>query len=129
MGPVRSISHRHTQRMLQFLDSQQGWIRRHRRIRGREAPRAELRPDWLAFGRMALILAPLRPWIDRWAKKTGKQHRWRDALSQILKDRDQNLEKAAWMCIERFKAIGTGLEAGRAPPSDIDDLKRWYRGE
>ena len=33
------------------------------------------------------------------------------------------------MCIERFKAIGTGLNADRDPPSDIDDLKRWYRGE
>ena len=129
LGPVRSISHRHTQRMLQFLDSQQGWIRRHRRIHGREAPRAELRPDWLAFGRMALILAPLRPWIDEWTKKTDTQLRWRDALSQILNDADHDVQAAAWMSIERFKAIGTGLDAARHPPKDIDDLKRWYRGE
>ena len=129
LGPVRSISHRHTQRMLQFLDGQQGWIRRHRSILGREAPRAELRSDWLAFGRMALILAPLRPWIDEWAKKAGERPRWRDSLSQILNEDEEDVRTAAWMAIERFQAIGTGLNSERPLPNDIDDLKRWYRGE
>ena len=129
LGPVRTVSHRHTQRMIQFLDEQQDWIRRHRTILGREAPRSELRPDWQAFGRLALLLAPLRPNFQSWRRKSGSSPRWKDSLSHILKDANESVIKDAELCIERFDAIGCGLGGNKENPTDLATFKRWFRGD
>jgi len=128
LGPVRSVSHRHTQRMIQFLDVQQ-WIRRHRTILGREAPRSELRPDWQAFGKLSLLLAPLRPKLHEWYRKAGSSPRWKDALTHILKDGDESIISDVKLCIQRFEIIGSGGILGSEIPSDIDAFRRWYRGD
>ena len=115
--------------MIQFLDEQQDWIRRHRTILGREAPRSELRPDWQAFGRLALLLAPLRPNFQSWGRKSGSSPRWKDSLSHILKDANESVIKDAELCIERFDAIGCGLGDNKENPTDLATFKRWFRGD
>ena len=128
LGPVRSVSHRHTQRMIQFLDVQQ-WIRRHRTILGREAPRSELRPDWHAFGKLALLLAPIRHKLHDWHRKLDSSPRWKDALTHILKDGDEKVMMDAKLCLQRFEIIGCGRVKGSKIPTDIDEFRRWYRGD
>ncbi len=128
LGPVRTVSHRHTQRMIQFLDVQQ-WIRRHRTILGREAPRSELRPDWQAFGKLALLLGPLRSRLHEWHRKAGPSPRWKDALTHILRDGEESTISSVELCIQRFDIIGTGGSKGSEIPADIDGFRRWYRGE
>ncbi|MDP6856866.1 MAG: dTMP kinase [Candidatus Thalassarchaeaceae archaeon] len=129
LGPVRTVSHRHTQRMIQFLDGQQGWIRRHRTIMGREAPRSELRADWQAFGRLALLLAPLRPKLQEWYRRSGSAPRWKDSLSQILKEGGESVISDAKLCIERFNVIGSGLSNRSNSPTNLDEFRRWFRGD
>ena len=128
LGPVRTVSHRHTQRMIQFLDKQQGWIRRHRMILGREAPRSELRSDWQAFGRLSLVLAPIRSKLYEWHRKAGSSPRWKDALSHILNEGGDSIISDIQLCIERFDVIGSGNKNTKSPKS-IDDFRRWYRGD
>ena len=128
LGPVRTVSHRHTQRMIQFLDAHQ-WIRRHRTILGREAPRSELRPDWQAFGKLALLLGPIRPKLHEWHRKAGPSPRWKDALANLLKNGDESLISNVKLCIQRFEVIGCGRGKDSKIPEDIDEFRRWYRGD
>ena len=128
LGPVRTVSHRHTQRMIQFLDVHQ-WIRRHRTILGREAPRSELRPDWQAFGKLALLLGPIRPKLHEWHRKAGPSPRWKDALANLLKNGDESLISNVISCIQRFEVIGCGRGKDSKIPEDIDEFRRWYRGD
>jgi len=128
LGPVRTVSHRHTQRMIQFLDVHQ-WIRRHRTILGREAPRSELRPDWQAFGKLALLLGPIRPKLHEWHRKAGPSPRWKDALANLLKNGDESLISNVKSCIQRFEVIGCGRGKDSKIPEDIDEFRRWYRGD
>ena len=128
LGPVRTVSHRHTQRMIQFLDMHQ-WIRRHRTILGREAPRSELRPDWQAFGKLSLLLSPIRKKLYAWHRKSGNSPRWKDALSNLLSEGGDSLISDIKLCIQRFEVIGCGRGKGSKIPTDIDDFRRWYRGD
>ena len=114
--------------MIQFLDKQQGWIRRHRMILGREAPRSELRSDWQAFGRLSLVLAPIRSKLYEWHRKAGSSPRWKDALSHILNEGGDSIISDIQLCIERFDVIGSGNKNTKSPKS-IDDFRRWYRGD
>ena len=128
LGPVRTVSHRHTQRMIQFLDMHQ-WIRRHRTILGREAPRSDFRPDWQAFGKLALLLSPIRKKLYAWHRKSGNSPRWKDALSNLLSEGGDSLISDIKLCIQRFEVIGCGRSKGSKIPTDIDDFRRWYRGD
>jgi dTMP kinase len=126
LGPVRFVSVRHTHRVLKFLHEQQGWVRRHKPLLGREAQRAELRPDWQAFGRLSLALWPLRKMMSN-QRRTNPDGNWRDILSQILRDGDDVVESAALAACARLAILGSG-EEGVHPPSNSDELRRWYRG-
>jgi hypothetical protein len=126
LGPVRFVSVRHTHRVLKFLHEQQGWVRRHRPLLGRDAQRAELRPDWQAFGRLSLALSPLRKMMSN-QRRTNPDGNWRDLLSQILRDGDELVKSAALASCARLAILGSGDE-GVQPPSNSDELRRWYRG-
>ena len=96
---------------------------------GREAPRSELRADWQAFGRLALLLAPLRPKLQEWYRHSGSAPRWKDSLSQILKEGGESVISDAKLCIERFEVIGSGLSNRSNSPTNLDEFRRWFRGD
>ena len=125
LGPVRGVSIRHTHRILKFLHEQQGWVRWHKPMFGREAKRAELRPDWQAFGRLSLAIWPLRAMLVE-HRRANPESAWRDLLSQTLDRGGEQADAAALATCARLAILGSGSNSSD-PPTDAESLRRWYR--
>jgi len=126
LGPARVVTSRHTQRMLKFLHEQSGWVRVHRPMKGADAPRSELRPDWQAYGRLGLVLWPLKETLSAWMQDNPESS-WKSALNKILgRNPDADMRARADACLARLAVIGSGA-TDRDPPADIDGLRRWWR--
>jgi len=126
LGPVRGVSLRHTHRILKFLHEQQGWVRRHRSMVGREANRAELRSDWKSFGLLTLALWPLIDDIDGHHRRNPDTS-WRDVLSQLLDQKFGEMAAEIAATCARLELLGPG-SAGSSTPTDEGELRRWFRG-
>ena len=126
LGPVRVVTSRHTQRMLKFLHEQSGWVRQHRPLKGADAPRSELRPDWQAFGRLGLALWPLKETLSA-QMQDNPESSWKSALNKVLgRNPDADMRARADACLARLAVIGSGA-TDQDPPADIDGLRRWWR--
>lgn len=126
MGPVRMVTSRHTERMLKFLRERPGWIRTHKPMTGRDAPRSELRSDWVAFARLGLVMWPLKEKLNQWVS-ANPDGRWRDALSAIAgRKPDVRTEELLNHCIARMGVLGSGAQGG-APVQNISQFKKWWR--
>ena len=125
-GPVRVVSSRHTRRMLKFFNEQSGWVRTHKPLKGRDAPRSELRSEWQAFGRLGLVIWPLKEEFSSWESENPKG-RWRDSLSAIVgkNPSDEMLEKLEH-CRARLAILGSGAD-GIEPPASVDEFRKWWR--
>mgnify|MGYP001354546746 CR=1 FL=1 len=126
LGPVRMVSGRHTQRMLKFLHEQSGWVRTHKSLRGKDAPRSELRADWQAFGRLGIVIWPLKEELSEWASE-NPNGRWRDAVSAIIeKSSNEKIGPKLEACVARLNVIGSGI-SDIEPPATKDDFRKWWR--
>ena len=124
MGPVRYVSKRHTQRIIKFLEDL-GWIYRRKNLVGREAPKSELREEYIAFGRLVLAIWPLKSAISKWQSLNPGTH-LRFSMGQIIKTGLH--ERALMETISRLSILGSGSE-NRAPPEKIDSLIDWWMGK
>ena len=124
MGPVRSVSKRHTQRIISFLE-ELGWVYRRMNLVGREAPKSQLREELLSFGKLVLAIWPLRREISKWQSSNPSTH-IRFLMGQIAKSGRQ--ERALMDTIRRLSIVGSGLE-GRPPPETIESLVDWWLGK
>jgi dTMP kinase len=124
MGPVRCVSKRHTQRIIQFLE-ELGWVYRRKILIGREAPKAHLREEYLAFGRLVLAIWPLRQAIRKWQSLNPRTH-VRFSMGQIIKSGRH--ERALVDTISRLTILGSGFE-GKSPPDNIESLVDWWLGK
>lgn len=125
-GPVRSVSSRHTERMVKFFSEQSGWVRTHKPLRGRDAPRSELRPQWQSFGRLGLAIWPLKEEFSAWHSENPKG-RWRDSLSAIIGDNpNEEMTNKLEMCVARIGLLGSGNSESEAPQT-VDEFRSWWR--
>ena len=115
MGPVRSVSKRHTQRIISFL-KELGWVYRRKNLVGREAPKSQLREEFFSFGRLVLAIWPLRREISKWQSLNPSTH-IRFSMGQLV--RSGRHERALMETISRLSIIGSGVE-GRPPPENIE---------
>ena len=124
MGPVRYVSKRHTQRIVQFLE-ELGWIHRRKNASGRDAPKSELKEELFAFGRLILAIWPLRDAIKTWQLRNPDTH-LRFCMGQLVKS-DLH-ERALLDTILRLSILGSGC--GREDPiMEIEDLVEWWMGK
>tara|TARA_Y100001936_G_C15863153_1_gene553552 strand:+ start:46 stop:744 length:699 start_codon:yes stop_codon:yes gene_type:complete len=124
MGPVRSVSKRHTQRIISFL-KELGWVYRRMNLVGREAPKSQLRGDLFPFGRLVLAIWPLRKEISKWQSNNPSTH-IRFFMGQMAKS-GRN-ERALVETISRLSIVGSGVE-GSPPPENIESLVDWWLGK
>tara|TARA_B100001113_G_scaffold161322_1_gene131967 strand:+ start:3356 stop:4690 length:1335 start_codon:yes stop_codon:yes gene_type:complete len=124
MGPVRSVSKRHTQRIISFL-KELGWVYRRMNLVGREAPKSHLREELLSFGKLVLAIWPLRREISKWQSNNPSTH-IRFFMGQMAKSGRH--ERALMDTISRLSILGSGLE-GRPPPETIESLVDWWLGK
>tara|TARA_B100000686_G_C16788140_1_gene976672 strand:- start:610 stop:1956 length:1347 start_codon:yes stop_codon:yes gene_type:complete len=124
MGPVRSVSIRHTQRIVSFLKDS-GWISQRKTLIGREAPKSQLRDEYFAYGRLILAIWPLRKAIRKWQSENPRTH-LRFCLGQIVKS--GNYDSAIRHSISRISILGSG--SFEIPhPGNKDSLVRWWSGK
>ena len=124
MGPVRSVSERHTRRIVKFL-KESGWISQSKTLIGKESPKSRLIDDYFAFSRLVLAIWPIRKAISRWQSRNPKTH-LRFSIGQLVKS--GQYEKELLETISRLAIIGCGSEI--APnPKNLNQLVDWWNGK
>ncbi|DAC43346.1 MAG TPA: dTMP kinase [Candidatus Thalassarchaeaceae archaeon] len=122
LGPVRSVSERHTQTIVRYLNEKLGCIHQHRALIGREAPRSQMNDESRPFGRLVIAIWPLRDILMKWMKKNPDTH-IRFAMGQII--RSGKYPSAVKSTLERIAILGPGR--GSYPlPKDENDLISWW---
>ena len=125
-GPVRVVSSRHTHRMLKFFHEQSGWVRTHKPLKGKDAARSELRAEWQAFGRLGLVIWPLKEEFAKWQDE-NPDGQWRNSLSVIVgKNPSAEMIQAMENCVARLAILGSGM-ADVDPPSNVAEFRKWWR--
>jgi hypothetical protein len=122
LGPVRSVSERHTQTIVRYLNEKLGCIHQHKSLIGREAPRSQMKEEYRSFGRLAIAVWPLKEALAKWRKKNPRTH-IRFAMGQIV--RSGKHTSALISTIERITILGSGSDLFPAP-SNEDELIQWW---
>ena len=122
LGPVRSVSERHTQTIVRYLNEKLGCIHQHKSLIGREAPRSQMKEEYRSFGRLAIAVWPLKEALAKWRKNNPRTH-IRFAMGQIV--RSGKHTSALISTIERITILGSGSDLFPAP-SNEDELIQWW---
>ena len=122
LGPVRSVSERHTQTIVRYLNEKLGCIHQHRSLIGREAPRSQMKDEARPFGKLAIAIWPLKDVLRKWMKKNPDTH-IRFAFGQII--RSGKYPSAVKSTLERIAIIGTGRDSFPLPKNENDLISWW----
>ncbi len=123
MGPVRSVSERHTRRIIKFLRDF-GWISQRKNLLGRDSPKSQLKNNYYPFGRLILAIWPLRKEIRDWQRRNPKTH-LRFCIPQL--EKSGLYESQLWESIQRLSIIGSGSR-DNSNPTDPRQLSEWWKG-
>ena len=129
LGPVRSVTKRHTQRLVKWLE-QERWIHRQQsHVPFAEAQMFKLRNSRLGYGRLCLAMWPLRSALSSWRRANADSH-WEEALKDIIHETEDKkvplqIRKAVQFVIERLRLISSG-HAECPVPKDVEELLVWW---
>tara|TARA_X000001036_G_scaffold440021_2_gene493788 strand:+ start:852 stop:2204 length:1353 start_codon:yes stop_codon:yes gene_type:complete len=129
LGPVRSVTKRHTQRLVKWLE-QERWIHRQQsHVPFAEAQMFKLRNSRLGYGRLCLAMWPLRSALSSW-RRANPDSNWEEALKDIIHETEDKkvplqIRKAVQFVIERLRLISSG-HAECPVPKDVEELLVWW---
>ena len=129
LGPVRSVTKRHTQRLVKWLE-QERWIHRQQNhVPFAEAQLFKLRKSRLGYGRLCLAMWPLRAALASW-RRSNQDSDWRDALKEIISDKDTKktpltVRKAVSDVMKRLELISSGHAECPVPKNESELLVWW----
>ena len=132
LGPVRSVTRRHTQRLVKWLE-QERWIHRQQNhVPFAEAQLFKLRKSRLGYGRLCLAMWPLRAALSSW-RRSNPDSDWREALKDIISHSDNkkvplNTRKSVNDVIKRLHLISSGHAECPVPKND-EELLVWWSTE
>ena len=132
LGPVRSVTKRHTQRLVKWLE-QERWIHRQQsHVPFAEAQMFKLRKSRLGYGRLCLAMWPLRTLLARW-RRANPNASWSKAMEEIIYDGDKgkvtnSTKKRVSFVFERLKLISSG-HAECPVPKSVEELTMWWATE
>lgn len=132
LGPVRSVTKRHTQRLVKWLE-QERWIHRQQNhVPFAEAQMFKLRKSRLGYGRLCLAMWPLRTALSSW-RRANPESEWKSALEEIIIETETKkvslqIRKAVNDVIERLKLISSG-HAECPVPQNENELIIWWATE
>ena len=132
LGPVRSVTQRHTQRMIKWFDAIKWTQRQQAHVPFADAPLFKIREDWVSLGRLWLALWPLLNELSSWRRKHPSAG-WKKSLSVILQKTGPSagkklppaLQKAFDATLERLNLLTSG-HIGCPAPTDIEELLVWW---
>ena len=129
LGPVRSVTKRHTQRLVKWME-QERWIHRQQsHVPFAEAQMFKLRKSRLGYGRLCLAMWPLRIALASW-RRSNPESDWANALSEIIQSTEEKkvplqIRNAVKHVIERLNLISSG-HAECPVPQNEDELVIWW---
>lgn len=132
LGPVRSVTKRHTQRLVKWLE-QERWIHRQQsHVPFAEAQMFKLRNSRLGYGRLCLAMWPLRAALSSW-RRANPDEEWENCLRDIILDTDEKkvplqVRKAVQNVIQRLHLISSG-HAECPVPQNEQELIVWWSTE
>ena len=130
LGPHRMITQRHTQRLVKWLEKER-WIHKQQsHVPFSEAKVFKLRDERLAYGRLALVMWPLRTSLSSW-RRLNPESDWTNSMEDIAKNNPAKiplyqLNKAFEDVYERIKMLTSGHE-NCPPPSTREELIVWWK--
>ena len=132
LGPVRSVTKRHTQRLVKWLE-QERWIHQQQsHVPFAEAQMFKLRKGRLGYGRLCLAMWPLRAALSSW-RRANPEGDWQDALKDIIQETETKkvplqIRNAVKYVIERLHLISSGHAKCPVPQSE-EELLVWWATE
>ena len=132
LGPVRSVTKRHTQRLIKWLE-QERWIHRQQsHVPFAEAQMFKLRKSRLGYGRLCLAMWPLRSALASW-RRSNPDTDWKNALEDIIIEKEDKkiplqIRRAVKNVFERLHLISSGHAECPVPSSD-EELLIWWATE
>ncbi len=129
LGPVRSVTKRHTQRLVKWLEKER-WIHRQQsHVPFAEAQMFKLRKSRLGYGRLCLAMWPLRTALASW-RRSNPESEWEDSLKEIILSSEENkvplqIRNAVSNVIERLRLISSGHAECPVPQSE-EELVVWW---
>tara|TARA_B110001452_G_C15235019_1_gene427623 strand:- start:1373 stop:2725 length:1353 start_codon:yes stop_codon:yes gene_type:complete len=129
LGPVRSVTKRHTQRLVKWLEKER-WIHRQQsHVPFAEAQMFKLRKSRLGYGRLCLAMWPLRTALASW-RRSNPEDKWEDSLKEIILSSEENkvplqIRNAVANVIERLRLISSG-HAECPVPKNEEELVVWW---
>ena len=129
LGPVRSVTKRHTQRLVKWME-QERWIHRQQsHVPFAEAQMFKLRKSRLGYGRLCLAMWPLRIALASW-RRSNPESDWANALSEIIQSTEDkkaplHIRNAVKHVIERLTLISSGHAECPVPKSE-EELVIWW---
>jgi len=132
LGPVRSVTRRHTQRLVKWLE-QERWIHRQQNhVPFAEAQLFKLRKSRLGYGRLCLAMWPLRAALSSW-RRSNPDSDWGEALTDLISHSDSkrvplNIRKSVNDVIKRLHLISSGHAECPVPKND-EELLIWWATE
>ena len=129
LGPVRSVTKRHTQRLVKWME-QERWIHRQQsHVPFAEAQMFKLRKSRLGYGRLCLAMWPLRIALASW-RRSNPESDWANALSDIIQSTEEKkvplqIRNAVKHVIERLNLISSG-HAECPVPQNEEELVIWW---
>ncbi len=125
LGPVRNVSYSHTRTIIRFLHHDLAWLTQTKTLLSGENPKSRLKDEYYPFGRLLLIIWPIRKEIKKWQRQNPKTH-LRFCLPDIIKV-NSNLQSINSM-ISRLNTLGDGRTKNKKITSE-EDLIKWWNGD
>lgn len=129
LGPVRTVTQRHTQRLVRWLLNE-NWIHKQQNhVPFADAQLFKLRDERLGFSRLTLAVWPLRSALASW-RRSHPDAPWEDAMGEVLSVKEgrtlsASLQKAVRDINERLAILSSGHE-GCPLPETAEELIVWW---
>ncbi|HIG02891.1 MAG TPA: dTMP kinase [Candidatus Poseidoniales archaeon] len=133
LGPVRSVTQRHTQRMIRWYEQIGFTHRQQAHVPFSDAPLFKIRDEWVGLGRLQLAMWPLMGEIAAWRRRNTSKN-WDEALIDILKPIKVDSKKKSALELQakieaifgRLDMLTSGHKDCPAPMS-IEQLLAWWK--
>ncbi len=124
MGPVRNVSASHTRKIIRFLSDESSWIYQNATQIRKEKQKSQLKEEYYAFGRLVLIIWPIRNKIFIWQKNNPDEDLM-NCIDELIKFKD--LDSLFQNIINRLNLMGYGTTDFKKIKNK-NDIAQWWKG-
>ena len=129
-GPIRTVTQRHTQRLVRWLISEDWIFKQQNHVPFSEGQMFKLRDQKLGYGRLCIAMWPIRRELSSW-RKANKEKSWDSAIEDIfLVGKEKPLSSKLNLAFENITNRLHILSSGHVDcpiPSSPEELSIWWK--